>query len=156
MAEPSAAGLDRIVDGATPDLMLEIERDGAVRGILEAYRAEDGHAEIALSVEDAYQGIGLGRTLFEEGLRHFAQRGYQAADLFCLRENIPVLHLAQDVGGRIEDQGSEARIEIELSPALDQAQLPLGRPRLPDRGKVLVGNADVATGSDLESVPSTL
>ena len=127
MAEPSTAGLDRIADGATPDILLEIEKDGAVRGILEAYGGEDGHAEIALSVEDAYQGLGLGRTLFEEGLRHLARRGYEAADLYCLRENIPVLHLARDAGGRIEYQGSEARIEIELGQALDQAQLPLGR-----------------------------
>ena len=121
MGEPSEAALDRIADRAAPDIMLEVERDGDVRGVLEAYDAGAGHAEIALSVEDAYQGRGLGRRLFEEGLSHLARRGFRTADLYCLRENTAVLHLIRKAGGRIVFQGSEARAEIELGRILDRA-----------------------------------
>jgi ribosomal protein S18 acetylase RimI-like enzyme len=118
MAESSEAMLDRVAEHAAPDLMLEIERDGAVRGVLEAFDLGHGDAEIALSVEDAYQGLGLGRRLFEEGLRHLGRRGYTTADLYCLRENTPVLRLVKSAGGEITFQGSEARAEIDLSRVL--------------------------------------
>lgn len=122
MAQPSEAAMGRIAERAAPDLMLEIERDGAVRGVIEAYDIGDGHAEIALSVEDAFQGLGLGRTLFEEGLRHLAQRGFETASLYCLRENTAVLHLVQDAGGRVTSEGSEAHAVIELGRVLDRAR----------------------------------
>jgi GNAT superfamily N-acetyltransferase len=124
MSQPSAATLDRIADQATPDLMLEIERDGAVRGLFEAYGTGQGHAEIALSVEDAYQGQGLGRELFEEGLRLLARRGFQTADLTCLRDNAAVLHMIRDAGGQIRIQDGEAMAAIELRRVLDQAREP--------------------------------
>ena len=118
LAEPSDSVINGIANRTAPDLMLEIERDGAVRGVLEAFDLGHGHAEIALSVEDAYQGLGLGRRLFEEGLRHLGRRGYTTADLYCLRENTPVLRLVKSAGGEITFQGSEARAEIDLSRVL--------------------------------------
>ncbi len=124
MSQPSTAALDRIADRATPDLMLEIERDGAVRGLLEAYGTGEGHAEVALSVEDAYQGRGLGRELFNEGLRLLAERGVRVADITCLRDNAAVLRMIRDAGGRIRIQDGEAVAEIELRPVLDQAHQP--------------------------------
>jgi hypothetical protein len=68
IAEPSEAVLDRVAEQADPELVLEIGRDGAIRGVLEAYELRHGRAQIALSVEDASQGHGLGHTLFDEGL----------------------------------------------------------------------------------------
>ncbi len=114
LSEASEVALDRVAAGAIPDLMIEIERDGAVRGVFEAYDTGDGHAEIALSIEDAYQGLGLGRTLLQEGLRQLARRDYAIAELFCLRENMPMLHLVREAGGRITFDGGEARAEIDL------------------------------------------
>lgn len=124
MAEPSSEALARMADRATPDLLLEIERDGAVRGVLEAYDAGHGHAEIALSVEDAYQGQGLGRTLFEEGLRQLARRGFGTADLDCLRENAAMLRLVRRAGGRLSFHGPEAHAEIDLTQVLGRAEPP--------------------------------
>lgn len=114
MAEHTADAIDAIASHASPDLMLEIVSEGAVRGILEAYEAAGGHVEIALSVEDRYQGRGLGRTLFEAGLRLLSQRDFRTADLHCLRENTAVLHLIRQAGGRIEVEGSEVHAEIDL------------------------------------------
>lgn len=114
LSQPSAAVLDRIADQATPDLMLEIEQDGAVRGLFEAYSTGKGHAEIALSVEDAYQGQGLGGELFEKGLRLLAGRGFQTADLTCLADNAAVLHMTREAGGQIRVQDGEASARIEL------------------------------------------
>ncbi len=133
MSHTSPTAIDRVVDRATPDLMLEIERDGAVRGLFEAYGTGEGHAEIALSVEDAYQGQGLGRELFEEGLRLLAARGFQTADLTCLLDNAAVLHMIRDAGGRIRVQDGEAVAEIELRRVLDRA------PASPDRTAVSPG-----------------
>lgn len=114
MAEPSQAALDRIADRASPDLLIEIEQDGGVRGVLEAYDLGGGHAEVALSVEDAYQGHGLGRRLFEEGLRLLGRRGFATADLCCLRDNGAVLHLVREAGGRVTLRDGEAVARIEL------------------------------------------
>lgn len=124
MSQPSAAVLDGIANQATPDLMLEIERDGAVRGLFEAYGTGDGHAEIALSVEDAYQGQGLGRELFEEGLQMLARRGFRTADLTCLRNNAAVLHMVHDAGGQIRVRDGEVVAQIELRRVLDRAHEP--------------------------------
>ncbi len=121
MSQTPPTAIDRIVDQATPDLILEIEQDGAVRGLLEAYGTGRGHAEIALSVEDAYQGQGLGRELFEEGLRLLAGRGVYTADLTCLTDNVAVLHLIRDAGWQIRIQDGEAVAEIERRRVLDRA-----------------------------------
>lgn len=80
-------------------------------------------------MEDAYQGQGqgLGRELFEEGLRLLAGRGFQTADLPCLRDNAVVLHMIRDAGGEIRVEDDEAFAEIELRRVLDRAQASLGR-----------------------------
>ena len=93
MRNPSTEALDRLADRAEPELLLEIVEDGSVRAVLEAYATSPGHVEVAISVEDRYQGQGLGSALLEEGLTVLASRGFQTADLVCLRENRALLHL---------------------------------------------------------------
>lgn len=123
MGDTSVETLDCMAERAEPDLLLEIVESGAVRAVLEAYSTSPGHAEVAISVEDKYQGQGLGRALFEEGLAVLAARGFRTADLFCLRENIALLHLVSGTGARLRLEGSELHIEIDLdqvrSPAAD-------------------------------------
>ena len=120
MGDTSAEALDQLADRADPDLLLELIEDGAVRAVLEAYVTSPGHVEVAISVEDRYQGKGLGRALFEEGLAILAARDLRTADLFCLRENTALLHLVSRTAARIRFDGAEAHIEIELDRVLDQ------------------------------------
>lgn len=122
LGEPSAEALDRLAERAEPGLVLELVEEGAVRAVLEAYDAAPGHAEVAISVEDGWQGRGLGRALFEEGLRALAERGVRTADLVCLRENVALLRLVQGRGARIRWDGGEAQVEIDLDPRADGAR----------------------------------
>lgn len=122
MGEPSTEVLDRLADRADPELVLELVEDGAVRAVLEAYATSPGHVEVAISVEDPYQGKGLGRALFEEGLVVLAARGFRTADLICLPENTALLHLVSRTGASIRRQDGEMHIAIELDRALDHVR----------------------------------
>jgi GNAT superfamily N-acetyltransferase len=129
MGDPSPDALDQMADRASPELLLELVEDGAVRAVLEAYATSPGHVEVAISVEDRYQGQGLGRALFEEGLEVLASRGFRTADLFCLRENRVLLRLVSGTGARIHHEDGEVHVEIELDRMLDQVRpLDLLRP----------------------------
>jgi ribosomal protein S18 acetylase RimI-like enzyme len=114
MGNPSVEALDQAVDRSEPELLLEIIEDGAVRAVLEAFATSPAHAEVAISVEDEYQGRGLGRALFEEGLTVLAARGFRTADLVCLRENTALLQLVRGTGARLRAEGGEVHIEIRL------------------------------------------
>ncbi|TNC49117.1 GNAT family N-acetyltransferase [Rubellimicrobium rubrum] len=124
MSELSTEALDRLADRAEPELLLELVEDGSVRAVLEAYATSPGHVEVAISVEDPYQGQGLGRALFEEGLVVLAERGFKTADLVCLRENTALLRLVSQAGARMRTEDGEVYSEIELHRALDQVRTP--------------------------------
>jgi GNAT superfamily N-acetyltransferase len=114
MGNPSTEALDRLADRADPELLLEIVEDGSVRAVLEAYATSRGHVEVAISVEDDYQGQGLGSALLDEGLTVLASRGFQTADLICLRENRVLLRLVGRAGARVRFDEGEIHIEIKL------------------------------------------
>ena len=123
LGNPPAESLDLLADRAEPEIVLELIEEEAVRAVLEAYAASPGHVEVAISVEDGYQGQGRGRALFELGLEILAARGYRTADLVCLCENAALLHLVSRAGGRMRADGSEVQIAIDLDRVLDQASL---------------------------------
>jgi GNAT superfamily N-acetyltransferase len=118
LGDPPAETLDRLADRAEPELLLELVEEGAVRAVLEAHATTPGHVEVAISVEDGFQGRGLGRALFEEGLRVLALRGVRTADLYCLRENAALLHLVAGTGARLRWDGGEVHVEIDLGRVL--------------------------------------
>ncbi|WP_210527618.1 GNAT family N-acetyltransferase [Rubellimicrobium arenae] len=128
MGEPTTEALDRLADRADPELVLELVEDGSIRAVLEAYATSPGHVEVAISVEDKYQGKGLGRALFEEGLDVLAARGFRTADLFCLRENAALLRLVARAGAKTRIDDGEVHVEIELGRVLDQIRKPESAP----------------------------
>ena len=123
LGNTSVEAVDRMAERAAPELLLEVVENGAVCAVLEAYATSPGHAEVAISVEDQYQGKGIGRALFKEGLAVLASRGFRTVDLLCLRENTALLHLVSRTGARLRADGGEVHVEIELdqvrSPELD-------------------------------------
>jgi GNAT superfamily N-acetyltransferase len=98
-----------------PDITLGVFADSVLRGTLEVHFLGNGHAEIGLSIQDDYQGLGLGRAIFERGLREAAAAGIRTADLFFARDNTGVAHLVKAAGGTIRYCGSEAEASINLS-----------------------------------------
>jgi len=104
----------RIAARAHPDLVLGFREDGEIRGVLEIFRQADGHAEIGLSVEDAYQGRGHGRELLLAGLRHARAMGVETADLYYTEANRSIDRLVRSAGARIRQTGPELLAEIDL------------------------------------------
>lgn len=103
-----------IADSAGPDIVLAIKADGRVVGVLEIFAAAARHAEIGISVEDAYQGRGFGKALFIDGLAAAARIGVQTADLYFASENTGIRHLVQSAGGQIIQHGTDCEAHIDI------------------------------------------
>ncbi len=95
-----------------PDLLLGTEVDGETRGILEIFKTAGGHAEVAISVEDRYQGMGYGKRLLEAGISHARRMGIKEIDFYFARENIGVQYLIASLGGEIRFRGHEAEAHM--------------------------------------------
>lgn len=83
--------------------------DGPARLVAEARYVADtsvcGRAEFALSVADAWQGLGLGKALLRRLARHAAAEGLVALDGGVMAGNEPMLGLLRDVGATFINQG---------------------------------------------------
>ncbi len=110
------ASLQRVAERSRPDAVLATWLDGRPRAVLEMFCAAGQHAEIAISVEDAYQGQGHGRRLFDAGLGQARRRGVRTADLLFARDNAGIRHLVEAAGGRITCHGSDCEAQIDLWP----------------------------------------
>ena len=106
-------GILAVASRVRPDAVIGLDEYGDLRGSLEIYLDGD-RAEIALSVEDAYQGRGLGRTLFNAGLSGARALGAKTADLTFSIGNQRIAALVESAGGRIRYRGTEAIAEISL------------------------------------------
>lgn len=104
-----------IAERASPDIVLGIEDDGRVVGVLEIFKGNDDHAEIAISVEDAYQGRGYGKALFVDGLAAADRAGVRTADLYFASENRGIRSLVRSAGGKIVRLGAECEAHIDVS-----------------------------------------
>lgn len=105
----------RIAAQTSPEIVLGIEAAGRVVGVLELYRGAGDHAEIAISVEDAYQGRGYGRALFLDGLAAAENMGVRTADLYFSCENTGIRKLVDAAGGQIVRHGADCEAHIDIS-----------------------------------------
>lgn len=105
----------KIAGLASPEIVLGIEAEGRVVGVLEIFPGADAHAEIAISVEDAYQGRGYGKALFCDGLAAAGRIGVQTADLYFSCENSGIHKLVTAAGGEIVRSGAECEAHIDIS-----------------------------------------
>lgn len=115
MAVLPNSSVQTIADRASPDIVLGIEADGRTVGVLEIFKGEDDHAEIGISVEDAYQGKGFGRALFVDGLAAAEKIGVRTADLYFSSENRGIRYLVGAAGGQILQRGAECEAHINIS-----------------------------------------
>jgi len=103
-----------IADQASPDIVLGIEAEGRVVGVLEVFRGADAHAEIGISVEDAYQAQGYGHALFLDGLAEAERIGVRTADLYFSSENVGIRRLVTAAGGNVVQNGADCEAHIDI------------------------------------------
>jgi acetyltransferase len=89
---------------------------------------EPRRREFALAVADAWQGQGVGRGLLERLTRGADERGVGGLFGDVLRDNLPMLGLAQDLGYRLQRHPSDPTL-LRVAMDLDDAQRG-PRPRL--------------------------
>ncbi|MFD2740056.1 GNAT family N-acetyltransferase [Sulfitobacter aestuarii] len=114
------SGLRRLAGETRPASVLGIELDGQVRGVLEIFPVSQGAVEIGISVEDAYQGRGIGRRLFTAGLREAERLGAAQAVFLFHTSNAGIHHLVSSAGARITVEGDESRARVDLSQAVQR------------------------------------
>ncbi|MFO7757081.1 MAG: GNAT family N-acetyltransferase [Roseovarius sp.] len=120
-----------IAERASPDIVLGIEDENRVVGVLEVFRGTDAHAEIGISVEDAYQGRGYGRALFLDGLAAAERIGVRTADLYFSCENRGIHKLVTDAGGQVVRYGADCEAHIDISRCASCRIAPPDRTALP-------------------------
>lgn len=120
-------------------LVLELDDTDGPRQIADARYVRDadaaGTAEFALAIADAWQGQGLGRRLLLRLLQHAQAHGLQALYGDVLRDNAPMLALAEAQGFRRERHPDDARL-LRLRRTLVDAAAPRSwtAGRWPERG----------------------
>ncbi|MCK6454341.1 MAG: GNAT family N-acetyltransferase [Alphaproteobacteria bacterium] len=91
--------------------------DGQVRGAAELlrFRAPAGtRAELAVTVERAWQDRGIGSELMRRALTIARNRGLDQVLMVCLAENGRMRHLADKFHGRMIDTGGEVEASVPL------------------------------------------
>ena len=110
----NAIALEKVAKDSVPDLILGIKRDGAYRAVLELFVLDSTHAEVGLSVEDAYQGQGFGRALFRRGISEARIRNMKTVELSFLRSNLAIRKLCLEEGGDIQCLGDDCASHIRI------------------------------------------
>ena len=118
------AGLRKIAHSAEPSAVVGIEIDGDIRAVLEIFPLKDGHAEIGMSVEDAYQGRGYGKQLFRAGLIEAQRLGISTADFYFARGNTGIKRLLTSAGAKFTQSSfDEACAVVNIENAIDKAMV---------------------------------
>jgi len=76
--------------------------------------------EMAFSVIDAYQGLGMGEALMKRVIQHCRTKGQLKGFMVCLPHNQAIRHLCQKHGIKIHTEYGETLADVEL-PAADAA-----------------------------------
>jgi RimJ/RimL family protein N-acetyltransferase len=92
---------------------------GDLRGVMELKtvgRVWQGHAEVALSVERAFEGRGIGTELFHRGSLIARNRGISRIYMLCLPENHRVQKIARKLQPQVAQSSGQIECEIVLTP----------------------------------------
>ena len=122
LKELSPTMLERAVrPAAGRDLALVVVagegQDEVIVGGARYIGAEDGSCEFAVTITDAWQGVGLASRLMRELIRDARAHGLKRMDGFVLASNRPMLELARRLGfsvGPSEEGPSVRLVRLEL------------------------------------------
>jgi GNAT superfamily N-acetyltransferase len=144
--------LQALADRASPDIVLGVDAEGRVIGVLEVFKGLGNHAEIGISVEDAFQGQGFGTALFLDGLVAAEKIGVRTADLYFSSGNNGIRSLVHAVGGQVVQHGPDCEAHIDVTSCSQSADArpdgpPAGPKQRADDPKLHQGRApfDIAT-----------
>lgn len=91
--------------------------DGEVRGVAELRWLEPGsgwRAELAVTVEDAWQDQGLGTELLRRAIIHARNRGLKSLYMICLTDNRRMQAIARKFEGDLSFEGSQVEADIRV------------------------------------------
>ena len=75
---------------------------------------EEGKAEVGLSVESEYQGLGLGTDLMQAAITQSQLRGYKKLTILCKSDNLPMIKIADKFGARIKSSNGQTYAYLNL------------------------------------------
>ena len=129
---PCRASLDACARPAANRQLMLLWRDRIVCGTVELHLIGADSAELAMSLDDALQGRGLGRRMMAAGLERAAQLGLRRLVVLCDPANGPMRRLVGHCGARIALQDDEVTAWIDVRSALARRQAgPAHPPVLP-------------------------
>ncbi len=113
VTELLTGGRTRLVD------QLVAEADGAIVGVASLHRGPNGDAEMAVLVEDAWQGSGVGRRLTGHLIRRASERGVSTIVADVMRQPAFVLeHLHRALrDSSVDFDGPIATVRIPVAAA---------------------------------------
>lgn len=116
MAEIDVRVVDQDRQLASPDLMVGAFADGCLIGVAELYVAQDEQviAEVAVTVEQAFQGRGIGTGLVERVLILARDRGIHRVVSRCLTANARMQRIARRIGARLGFDLGDSLATLEL------------------------------------------
>ncbi|MBI3976962.1 MAG: GNAT family N-acetyltransferase [Chloroflexi bacterium] len=103
------------IDRATSGHSLVADLDGRIVGLASYYRLRDPRrAEMAIIVEDAEHGRGIGTVLFERLSRDARSEGIRRLLALVLSSNIAMLHLLRDLGFQTRRRFGGDTVEVDV------------------------------------------
>ena len=110
-------GLAALVARTAPVALVAFAPDGLLRGCAELHPGNTaGSAEIAVSVEAAWQHRGVGARLTEAARAEALRRGFTEIRLTCLRSNLPMMRIAKRQSARAMPLADWALALFRLDP----------------------------------------
>lgn len=94
--------------------------EGVLRGFVELafdhpLPAPESRAELAISIEPAFQHSGLGRALTGRAVTIARNRGAQHLTMLCLPENLPMRRIAKRLSGVLHQEDGTVEAELDLT-----------------------------------------
>jgi RimJ/RimL family protein N-acetyltransferase len=117
----AAGRRDRFMGGGGPapvaaDLAIGAFIAGELRGVGELFRVDAATAEVAISVEPAFQNAGVGGALAGRLIVAARNRGIDRLHFYCFTTNRRIQRIVVQAGGRLEIDRTETRGVVEVPP----------------------------------------
>jgi GNAT superfamily N-acetyltransferase len=107
-------GLITLVQKRTEGMAILLSIDNTLRAVCEIYPTSHGRAEVGLSVEDAYQGQGYGRSLVRKALHVAHSLNIDTLDFYFDIANKGIYTLLKEKKAIINIEGTECNAEIKV------------------------------------------
>lgn len=88
----------------------------AVSELVAASDEAGAPVEFAVAVAPEWQGNGLASRLFRRALADARQRGASGLVYTCMPDNLPMIRMAHNAGGKVTHRGSECWISFPMAP----------------------------------------